>query len=280
MGLSDSVEAPSGKDAAYENFPVGSWLLPPKTRPHVATFYAFARTIDDIADSPHLEPAEKIRRLEGFEAAITGQTDDPAYGKAHAMRRSLRETGVPERHCLDLVSAFKQDAVKSRYASWDELIDYCDRSASPVGRYLLDLHGGSRHGYGPSDALCNGLQVINHLQDVAEDFRDIDRVYVPLDWMADAGVTVDQLGGRRSTPALRRVLDRCVDGIDDLLRRARPLPSGLASRRLAMEASAILDIAETLAVRLRRSDPLAGKIKLGPADYVWACTRGAAAAFV
>ncbi|MEM6467341.1 MAG: squalene/phytoene synthase family protein, partial [Pseudomonadota bacterium] len=159
-----AAERPSGKSAETENFPVGSFLLPAPLRPHVMAFYGFARAIDDVADAGDLEPDEKIRRLQGFGAALEGQNDDPAYDKAIRLRASLLETDVPTRHGLDLISAFEQDAVKGRYGSWDELMDYCDRSASPVGRYLLDLHGEDPAGYPASDALCNALQVINHLQ--------------------------------------------------------------------------------------------------------------------
>lgn len=271
-----SVEAPSGKDAAYENFPVGSWLLPAKLRPHVAVFYAFARAIDDIADSPDLAADEKVRRLNGFDRALSGETaDDPAYAKAHAMRETLAETGIPARHCRDLVDAFRQDAVKLRYASWEELIDYCDRSAAPVGRFLLDLHGGSNDGYGPADALCNALQIINHLQDCQDDYRTLDRVYLPLNWMDEAGAVVEDLDQRRCSSGLRRVLDRCLDGVEALLASAAPLPAGLRDRRLAMESGAILDIAQTLTGRLRRGDPLARRIALGKLDYAVCCARGA-----
>jgi squalene synthase HpnC len=271
------VEAPSGKDAAYENFPVGSFLLPRELRPHVAVFYAFARAIDDIADSPTVAVNAKLDRLDGFARALNGELqDDERYAKAHAMRKSLLMTGIPLRHCLDLVSAFKQDAVKARYADWEELIDYCNRSAAPVGRFLLDLHGGHREGYCASDALCNALQVINHLQDCAQDYRDLDRVYLPSDWLMIEGASVDDLGRPALTVPLRRVVDRCLDGIDALLDEAAALPGGLRSRRLAMESGAILAIARTLAHRLRHQDPLAGRVALGKAAFVWCCARGAA----
>ncbi len=277
--LSPTAEVPSGKDEAYENFPVGSWLLPAPLRPHVAVFYAFARAIDDIADSAVLTPEEKITRLDGFERAVLGHVPETApYAKGHAMGRTLRRTGITPRHCQDLIDAFRQDAIKSRYASWTELIDYCMRSAAPVGRFLLDLHGGSKHGYGPADALCNALQVINHLQDCQEDFRVLDRVYLPLDWMAQAGTTVAALDEPASSPALRQVLDRTLDGVAALLEEAALLPRGLRSRRLAMESGAILDIARTLTGRLRREDPLAGRVALSKAHYVVCCARGAAAA--
>ena len=164
------IETPSGKSAATENFPVGSALLPRALRPHVATFYAFARAIDDIADNPALDPADKIARLNAFAATLTGHPaghpfTESGLEKAEALRHSLRETGVTAQHALDLISAFKQDAVKNRYDNWAELIDYCTRSAAPVGRYLLDLHGEDKRHYPLSDALCNALQIINHLQD-------------------------------------------------------------------------------------------------------------------
>src|SRR3546814_5923881 len=203
-----TAETPSGKGARDENFPVGSFLLPPRLRPHVATFYAYARAIDDIADNPHLSPEEKLARLDGFDAALLGETAEPAYAKAHAIRDSLAATGVPVQHCRDLISAFKQDAVKRRYADWSELMDYCNRSAAPVGRYLLDLHGERATDYPWSDALCNALQVINHLQDCQDDYRTMDRVYLPGDWMAEAGITVAALDAQAADPALRQVLDR------------------------------------------------------------------------
>lgn len=275
------VETPSGKNEAYENFPVGSWLLPARIRPHVAVFYAFARAIDDIADSPDLSPEEKIARLDGFDRAIMGlDRESAAFSRAHAMRRALHAAGITTRHCRDLIDAFKQDAVKQRYADWGELIDYCDRSAAPVGRFLVDLHGGSEHGYGPADALCNGLQVINHLQDCRDDYRTLDRVYLPMDWIMEAGAVVGDLDAPVARPALRRVLDRALDGVETLLREAEPLPDGLRSRRLAMESAAILEIAWTLTARLRRRDPLAARIQLAKPAYLACCARGAVKAMV
>ncbi len=271
------VETPSGKDAAYENFPVGSWLLPAPLRPHIATYYRFARAIDDIADSPTLSPDEKVWRLEGFAAAVRGENDDPAYGAGARMHRSLTETNIDPRHCLDLVDAFKQDAVKGRYDDWDDLMHYCIRSAAPVGRYLVDLHGGSADGHGPSDALCNALQVINHLQDCKDDYLTLDRVYLPGGWMTAEGASVDMLAADRTSPELRRVIDRCLDATRDLMVEARKLPSGLKSRRLAMESAAIVRIADALIGKLAKGDPLAGRIKLSKAGYVCCMCRGAAA---
>ncbi len=271
-----AIETPSGKDAAYENFPVGSWMLPAALRPHIAAFYRFARAIDDIADNPGLEPADKIARLEGFgRALLGGDTGVAALETAHRMRRSLQETGITARHCLDLIDAFKQDAIKARYADWNELMHYCDRSAAPVGRYLIDLHGGGGDGYGPSDALCNALQVINHLQDCQDDYRTLGRVYLPGNWLRETGIGVSALDAPKCSPALRHVIDRCLDATAPLLTEARRLPAGLVSRRLAMESAAIIRIAERLAEKLRAEDPLAGRVALSKGGYLLQCALGA-----
>ncbi|MGE4220405.1 MAG: squalene synthase HpnC [Alphaproteobacteria bacterium] len=270
------AETPSGKGSSDENFPVGSLLLPARLRPHIALFYAYARAIDDIADNPALPPEDKLSRLEGFAQAIQGETNDPAYAKGIAIRNSLHAAGITTQHCLDLISAFKQDAVKNRYADWGELISYCDRSAAPVGRYFLDLHEESRAGYPAADALCNALQIINHLQDCKGDYQSLDRVYLPMDWMTEAGAGIADLDADTASPAMRRVLDRCLDGVERLLAQARLLPPSLRSRRLAMESSAIVVIAERLTDMLRRRDPIAGRVELGKAAFLWCCLRGAA----
>ena len=282
QGLEGGVETPSGKDSAYETFPVGSWLLPARLRPHIAKFYAFARAIDDIADNPDLAAEDKVRRLDDFETALLGtHSDEPALWTAHTMRDSLAETGVTADHCLDLIAAFKQDATKLRYNDWDDLMGYCFLSAAPVGRYLLDLHGEPKDGYGPSDALCNALQVINHLQDCKDDYLNLDRVYLPQDWMKDEGVEAADLTAGQSTPGLRRVLDRTLDATESLIAEARALPGGLKSRRLAMESAAILEIAVRLSGLLRHRDPLGPRrVQLTKPGYVWCCVKGAARAWV
>ena len=270
------VEAPSGKGAGDENFPVGSFLLPARLRPHVARFYAFARAIDDIADNPDLAPDDKVARLDAMEQALIGKADPEAPGleKARAMRDSLLETGITTRHCQDLVSAFKQDAVKSRYDDWDDLIDYCNRSASPVGRYLLDLHGDGPAQYPYSDALCNALQVINHLQDCADDYAELDRVYLPGDWMAAEGTDVTALAAGRASPEMRRVLDRCIERTRALLAQSQRLPGALSSRRLALESAVIVKIAIRLTDELARRDPIAERVELTKPQSLGCALRG------
>ena len=269
MAAPAAVETPSGKSAGTENFPVGSFLLPAPLRPHVAAFYAFARAIDDIADNPALPAIEKISRLEGFAAALTGKDALPGFEKATLLHESLAATNVTSRHGLDLIEAFKLDAVKLRYADWNDLIEgYCMLSAAPVGRYLLDLHGESTDGYPASDALCNALQVLNHLQDCQDDYKQLNRVYLPQDWLAAAGAGVDELSRSAASPGLRRVIDRCLDGTDALIAVARTLPGRLRNARLTMESAVIVRIAEKLSALLRRRDPLAGRVKLSRAAFV------------
>ncbi|MEX2453444.1 MAG: squalene synthase HpnC [Rhodospirillaceae bacterium] len=269
------LETPTGKGAGDENFPVGSFLLPARLRPHVATFYALARATDDIADSGTLSADEKLARLDRFERALTGEiADDPALGKSYAVVRSAAATGVPIRHAVDLIHAFRQDAVKSRYDDWADLMAYCALSASPVGRYLLDLHGEDPAGYRYSDPLCDALQVLNHLQDLKDDYRTLGRVYLPGDWMVAEGATVADLDAEAASPGLRRVIDRCLDGCDGLMAQARILPGALRNRRLAMESAVIVRLAERLIVLLRRGDPIAGRVALSKADFIRCGARG------
>lgn len=275
LAASDAPEANSGKGAADENFPVGSFLIASHLRPHVAAFYAFARAADDIADHAELAADDKIARLDALEAALTGQQGFGAgYAKAHRLRESLAQCGVTDAHARALLSAFRQDATKTRYANWAELHDYCRRSADPVGRFLLDLHGEDPALYPASDALCSALQVLNHLQDMGDDLQEIDRCYVALDWLAAAGGSIDDVRAVRLTPALRTTMHQMLDATDIWVRQARALPRGLKDRRLAMESAVIVALARKLSTRLRRGDPLATRVKLSKFDFLAAFMEG------
>ena len=258
-----SIETPSGKGVGDENFPVGSFLLPKPLRPHVACFYHFARAADDIADNPDLTAQEKLDRLEAYDRALVNGSTDAQLSKPDHLRDSLRETGITDVHARDLLRAFMQDSVKTRYESWDDLMAYCRLSASPVGRYLLDLHGEDPADYALSDPLCDALQVINHLQDCQEDHREMDRVYLPQDWLAEAGIGVEALDQPTTSPALRSVLDKCLDESENLMIRARKLPKKLQSGHLGAESAVIVALADALMVQLRRRDPLAERVAFG-----------------
>jgi hydroxysqualene synthase len=275
-GGSASVEAWSGKDRGNENFPVGSWLIRRDLRVHVHAFYRFARNADDIADSPVLAAEDKLRRLDRMAAVLDGAPGpaDAASPAAAAMRASLATTGVTAQHCHDVLHAFRQDAVKLRYRDWDDLMEYCRYSAAPVGRQLLDLHGEGRDTWPASDALCAALQVLNHLQDCADDHRTLDRVYLPLADLDNAGCTVAALTLPAASPALRQVLDRLLDRTDSLIEIARGLPPRVRARGLRRESAAIAALAGRLAQRLRQGDPLAGRVTLTKGDFAAAFLAG------
>ncbi|MBT5373734.1 MAG: squalene synthase HpnC [Rhodospirillaceae bacterium] len=273
---SDAIEAPSGKGATDENFPVGSWLLPAHMRRDIGIYYAFARATDDIADDPGLASQDKITRLNAFDSALTGHiTDDPRLEKATQLRKIMVQKGISTDHGSDLLIAFRQDATKHHYRDWDDLIGYCINSAAPVGRYLIDLHGESPDTYPASNALCNALQILNHLQDCQKDFRELDRVYLPGDWMEKAGVSEADLDAPFSTPGLRQVLDQCLDGVEELLVCANQLPGQIKYWRLALESAVICRIAGRLMRRLRHQDPLAGRVELNKFDYFLCAAEGA-----
>ncbi len=263
--MSATVESWSGKDRADENFPVGSVLIGARLRPHVHAFYAFARNADDIADSPVLEAADKITRLDVMEAVLLGQSD-AGSPSGILLRDSLAMTGVTSRHACDLLVAFRQDATKHRYASWNELLDYCRYSAMPVGRHLLDLHGETRDTWPPSDDLCAVLQVLNHLQDGAKDLAALDRCYLPDDLMRYHATGPDDLRAPAATAGMRAVLDALLDRCDALNAGAARLPSRVRDRRLRLETAVIAGLARRLAARLRAGDPVATRVALTRAD--------------
>jgi len=269
------IATPSGKTSGTENFPVGSALIRADLRPHVHAYYRWARMADDIADNPALAAEDKVRRLDAMEAVLK----DPARRDvpvAADMRESLKQTNVPEVDCTDLLIAFRWDATKLRYDDWADLMTYCRYSASPVGRYLLDLHGENPEGKTCSDALCDALQVINHVQDCKADYLEMNRVYVPLDHLNAEGIGVEALAEAAASPALRRVLDRLLDETDALMVRARKLPSALRDTRLRCESAIIVRLADTLISHLRRRDPLAERVKLKKPAIAWCGIQGIA----
>lgn len=268
------VEAWSGKDRADENFPVGSFLIAPALRPHVHAYYAFARNADDIGDSPALTPEEKIARLDAMEAVLDGRADDAASPSAAKLRASLNETGLAPVLASELLIAFRRDAVKNRYADWAELLDYCRYSAAPVGRYMLALHGEAESTWPASDALCAALQVLNHMQDCAKDLREIDRCYIPQDWLAEAGLTTDDIARHETVPGLRAVFDKMLVETETLNRMAATLAGQVKSRRLRIEVACIAALARRLTTLLRHGDPLATRVKLSKLDFAAALLAG------
>ena len=273
-GTASELQA-RGRDATTENFPVGSWLLARRTRPDVLAFYRFARAADDIADSIALSPGQKTEALDRITAIFDGATPVTAAERAAAEHMaSLARTGVDVLHARQILQAFRRDADNPRCRNWSDLMLYCRYSAVPVGRFLIDLHGEDQSAYPAADALCTALQVLNHLQDCGSDLIDMDRIYLPLDWIEAEQAQIDDLRADALSPDLRRVLDRCLDRVDRLTAQAAPLPAQLGRSRLRYEAAVIVEIATRLAQRLRRDDPLASRVALSKVERLGCLARG------
>lgn len=268
----------SGKGHRDENFPVASRLIHPRHRGIILAFYNFVRTADDIADHAQLGEAEKLAHLDALEQSLLGQGEGQAVGVA--LRDSLAQRALSPQHAQDLLTAFRLDVSKRRYADWDDLIGYCRYSAMPVGRFVLDVHGESRDTWPANDALCAALQIINHLQDCAKDYRGLDRVYLPIDTLAAAGIGVEALGEPRASPALRACLRDLAAHTSGLLDQSRAFASQIKDMRLAMEVSVIQTLAERLVVLLQQRDPLSERVHLGKGGAAAAAFAGIGKALV
>lgn len=253
----------TGKTHRQENFPVASLLVRAEHRPIILAFYYFVRAADDIADSPTLSPERKIERLDRMEAALLGGDAGEDIPQATALRGALARRGLSPRHAQDLLKAFRLDATKRRYTDWDDLMSYCAFSAMPVGRFVLDVHGESASTWPASDATCAALQVINHLQDCGEDYRNLDRVYLPLDIMGEHGVSVAALGAKSALPGLRGCIAELADRCAGLLREGDALVGEIADWRLRLEISVIQALAMRITRVLGANDPLSEETHLG-----------------
>jgi hydroxysqualene synthase len=275
------AEARSGKGHRDENFPVASRLIHPRHRAPILAFYEFVRTADDIADHATLAPPEKLALMDQLEATLLGRNDDDPV--AVALRSQLAARQLTPRHAQDLLTAFRMDVTKLRYSDWDDLIGYCTYSAMPVGRFVLDVHGESRALWPANDALCAALQIINHLQDCGKDYRNLDRVYIPLDVLATTGARVEELGAGPASAPLLDAIHRLARRTGDLLRDSRPFSAGIEDARLALEVAVIQTFAERLTAVLARRDPLSQRVHLGKAGVagfglvglIWGATRRA-----
>jgi squalene synthase HpnC len=255
----------------YENFPVASILLPRRLVPAVEAIYAFARSADDLADEGDATPGERLAALHAYEAALDGI----ARGEAQADPMFARLAGVVEQFQLplqpmrDLLSAFRQDVVTLRYDDYPALLDYCRRSADPVGRLMLALYGRQDEAsLRESDAICSALQLINFWQDVAIDFAK-GRIYLPLDDLARFGVTPESIGAADAGPAWRALMAFEVARTRALMASGAALPLRLPGRigwelRLVVQGGLrILDAIEQAGYDVFRHRP-----QLGWTDWV------------
>jgi len=220
----------------YENFPVASRLLPGHMRPHIAAIYAFARYADDMADEGERPASDRIADLEAWgrrldRAVHEGQIDPGPHPEVFvAIRHSIAACRLPPALLHDLLSAFRQDVTVKRYATWEELLDYCRRSANPVGRLVLRVAGYERDDLdAASDAVCSALQLANFWQDIEIDRRK-GRLYVPASIWQTAGAREEDLDDRRLTPAWHAAMADVTRRTRALFAAGRPVADGVTGR--------------------------------------------------
>ena len=257
-------ELRSGKTHRDENFPVASWIISPRHRALILAFYNFVRTADDIADHAKLSETEKLKLLDLLEAELLGRGDSQA--EAVTLRRALEARGMPPRHALDLLTAFRMDVTKLRYETWDEVIHYCRYSAMPVGRFVLDVHGESTSTWAASDALCAALQINNHLQDCGDDYRNLNRVYLPRDALASAGAAIESLGEARASAPLLQCLHSLAARNQALLDESKSFCAGVRDFRLGLEIAVIQAFADKIVRLLQMRDPLSERVHLNAVE--------------
>ncbi|HTI42632.1 MAG TPA: squalene synthase HpnC [Vicinamibacterales bacterium] len=277
--------------AHYENFPVASWLLPRHMRPHVAVVYAFARTADDFADEGDVPAATRLQLLDGWErrllhAAHSAEPPWPAEpGEPRqsgeifiALRESIRARSLPVQHFQALLSAFRQDVTTTRYRTWDEMMQYCQRSANPVGRLVLRIAGyDDRNLDAASDAICAALQLTNFWQDLKIDFER-DRVYLPADERQRHGALERDLADGHITVEWQRALSTAVARTRLLFDEGRYVCDGVRGRlRYELRATwlggvRILDRLEAVhfdVVRRRPTLGFADALLIAPRVIAW-----------
>ena len=261
----------------YENFPVASWLLPKRLRRPVEAIYRFARSADDIADEGNAPAATRLAQLAAYHSELDriergGTPDDPVFGPLAA---EIRAHAIPITPFRDLLSAFAQDVEKTRYASFGEVMDYCRRSANPVGRLMLHLYGDRdpRH-LAYSDAICSSLQLINFLQDIAIDYRK-DRIYLPQDELAAYHVSETQLAAGDTRGLWHTMMHRQIERARKLLQAGAPLGRQLKGR-VGLELRVTIRGGETI-LRKLHADPgcvFHDRPVLTKKDWIFMLARG------
>jgi len=254
----------------YENFPVASRLLPRQLQQPISVIYAFARSADDFADEGDLSVKVRLARLDDYVSkldALRAQHElaDPIF---IALADVIVSHQLPFEPFYDLLSAFRQDVTKKRYADFSEVLDYCRRSANPVGRLVLHLaRAATPDNLRDSDAICSALQLINFWQDLDQDLTENDRIYLPQDEMANHGVSVEQLATRRSDAALRTLLDAQIERTRRLMLSGAPL-GGRLKGRLGLEIRATMQGGLGVLNALARREDLFARPRLRRRDWL------------
>jgi hydroxysqualene synthase len=256
----------------YENFPVASWIVPRRMRWPIAAIYAFARQADDYADEGNQNDASRIEALDAMAAHIDAIynhaiPNEPMY---IALADSIHRFNLPADLFHDLLSAFKQDVTHKRYTDFGELMSYCRRSANPVGRLMLYLYGQTdRKSLGYSDAICSSLQLINFYQDLAQDYDEMDRIYIPQDEIRAAFVNESYFKNRITDGPMTILMRKQYLRASKLLNAGAPLGKTLKGR-FGLEIRMICAGASRILQKLdKQTDDLYSRPRLELGDWLW-----------
>lgn len=260
----------------YENFPVGSVLLPMRLRKPIGLIYSFARQADDFADEGDLMPEQRLALLDGFKQELDRirANTEPLTPFFVTLKSMIQKHQLPLEPFYDLLDAFSQDVVKSRYENFGEVMDYCRRSANPIGRLLLHLYGkATPRNIGLSDAICSSLQIINFLQDVAIDYRK-DRIYFPLDEMRKYKISEQQIANSDTSGPWSLFMEFQLNRARRLLQSGAPLGLVLPGR-IGLEMRTIIAGGERILHKLHKShgDMYEHRPVLKPWDWAYMLYR-------
>ena len=256
----------------YENFPVASWILPRKMRLPTAAIYAFARRADDLADEGELTDTQRLNQLNQLAGQIKQlykgkASDDPVF---IALADTVKRFSLPENLFLDLIDAFKQDVTQKRYADFGELMQYCRRSANPIGRLMLHLYGETeRKSLAQSDAVCSALQLINFYQDMAQDYIELGRIYIPQDEIRASFVNETYFKNQRTDGPMILLMRKQYERAHKLLQGGAPLGKTLKGR-FGFEIRLIIAAGSRILLKLdKQTDDLFSRPRLEFADWLW-----------
>jgi len=261
----------------YENFPVASYLIPAALRGPVAVIYTFARTADDFADEGNLAPETRLAKLDAYVAQLDRikleqTSDDPVFIGITAI---CQQYNLPLQLFYDLLTAFRMDVTKNRYANFSELMHYCSYSANPVGRLMLHLFGAATEiNLTRSDAICSALQLINFWQDVIQDFDESNRIYLPQDEMKNFGIDESWLKNRRSDDAMRGLFKLLISKTSELMRSGAPLAWALKGRFGLELRLTVLGGTRILQRLSQQHDNVFSRPRLSKQDKLWMLWNG------
>lgn len=255
----------------YENFPVASFILPANIRAAVSVVYVFARTADDIADEGDLSDQERLTQLTQMEVEIENIVNKKVSDQYLyiALADVMNRFQIPAQLLLDLISAFKQDVSKKRYQHFGELMDYCRRSANPVGRLMLHLFNqADEKNLALSDGICSALQLINFYQDLSQDYNELQRIYIPSEDMQKNNVTEQHFADAISDHNMKQLMQSQYDKAEKLIRAGSWLGKRLHGRA-GFEIRLIIAAGFKVLQKLRQQDDVFSRPRLSPNDYIW-----------